>query len=177
MADDLTLPTALVEVAEIGFKFEFDDETGESNGCDFEPYEQFETPEETTEWFREWTGNDEVDGSQFRMFGSTGGGDYVGFWLVRPGVNITKQPVVYISSEGELGVIAQDLENLLWLFANGSGPAEAFEDAERETEQNEEFQAIAEKYAKCKSRSTLEIVTAAQEEFPNFSELISDLCR
>lgn len=175
--EDLALPAALAELSEIGFNWEWDDETGESSGCDFEPYEHFEAPEETAWWFRLWTGNDEVDGSQFRFFGSTGSGDYAGFWLVRQDAAVTRQPVVYIGSEGERGVIARDLGDLLWLFANGSGPAEAFDDPGRETQQNEAFQAIAEKYAAGRSRTTAEIVAIARKEFPNFSELISAMCR
>ncbi|KAJ5588752.1 hypothetical protein N7537_011430 [Penicillium hordei] len=175
--DDLALPTALAEVAEVGFNWEWDNETGESYGCDFEPYEHFEALQETMTWFRLWTGNDEVDGRQFRFFGSTGAGDYVDFWLVLPDAAVTRQPVVFIGSEGELAVIAQDLGDLLWLFANGSGPAEALDDPGRETQQNQAFRAIAERYAAGKSRPTAEIFTTAQKEFPNFSELIRAMCR
>jgi hypothetical protein len=174
---DLALPAALAEVAEIGFDWEWDNETGESCGCDFELYEYFEAPEETTCWLRLWTGKDEVDGGQFRFFGSTGAGDYVGFWLVLPDASVTRQPVVYMGSEGELGVIAQDLGDLLWLFANGSGPAEALNDPGRETQQNQAFRAIAERYAPGRSHSTAEIVTTAQKEIPNFSKRIRALCR
>ncbi|KAJ5110198.1 hypothetical protein N7532_002843 [Penicillium argentinense] len=175
--EDLALPAVLAEVAKIGFNREWDDETDESCGCDFEPYEHFEAPEETASWFRLWTGNDEVDGRQFRFFGSTAAGDYAGFWLVRPDATVTRQPVVFIGSEGELGVIAQDLGDLLWLFANGSGPAEAFDNPGRETQQNEAFRVIAERYAARRSRSTAEIVATARKEFPNFSELIGAMCR
>ncbi|OQE25279.1 hypothetical protein PENSTE_c006G05762 [Penicillium steckii] len=120
IADDVALPAALAEVAEIGFDFEWDEETDETHGCDFEPYKEFEAPEETAEWFRQWTGNDEADG----------------FWIIRPGVDVTTQPVVYIDSDGELGVIARNLDDLLWLFANGSGPAKAFSDPGRETQRS-----------------------------------------
>lgn len=136
IADDVALPAALAEVAEIGFDFEWDEETDETNSCDFEPYKEFEAPEETAEWFRQWTGNDEADGQQFRFFGSTGAGDYAGFWIIRPGVDVTRQPVVYIDSNGELGVVARNLDDLLWLFANGSSPAKAFNDPGRETQRS-----------------------------------------
>ncbi|MFC5831320.1 SMI1/KNR4 family protein [Nonomuraea insulae] len=123
MSADLALPAALAEVAEVGFEWEWDEETDEARGCDFEPYVQFEEPDRTAWWFRLWTGNQEVDGSEFRFFGKTGGGDYAGFWLVRPDVAITDQPVVYIGSEGERGVIARDLCDLLWLFAAPPKPS------------------------------------------------------
>lgn len=175
--EDLTLPIALAEVAEVGFEWEWDEETDEAHGCDFEPYERFEAPADTAWWFRLWTGNEEVDGSEFRFFGATGTGDYVGFWLARPGAPIVEQPVVYLGSEGECGVIARDLGDLLWLFAAGSGPHEAITDPGRRTEPNEVFRAIAEQHAPGGRRSTAEIVEAARAEFPNFTDLIDAMCR
>jgi hypothetical protein len=174
--EDLTLPTALAEVVEVGFEWEWDEETDEARGCDFEPY-GLEAPEKTAWWFRLWTGNEEADGREFRFFGATGAGDYAGFWLVRPGAPITEQPVVYIGSEGQRGVIARDLGDLLWLFADGFGPEEAFSDPGRETERNEAFQAIAERHAPGGRRPAAEIVAAARAEFPGFSAIIDALCR
>jgi hypothetical protein len=175
--EDLTLPVALAEVAEVGFAWEWDEETDESRGCDFEPYDRFEAPEKTAWWFRLWTGNPEADGGQFRFFGTTGAGDYAGFWLVRPGAPITEQPVVYLGSEGDRGVIARDLGDLLWLFANGCGPYEAFEEPDGETEPNAAFTAIAERHAPGRRRSTAEIVAAARAEFPDFPQVVDALCR
>lgn len=85
--------------------------------------------------------------------------------------------VVEVGSEGERGVIARDLADLLWLFAAGFGPLEAFSDPDREPEPNEAFQAIAERHAPGRHRSAAEIVAAARAEFPNFSELIDAMCR
>jgi hypothetical protein len=45
----------------------FDHDDG--RGIDYEPYGDFLSAEETTEWFRAWTGNDEVDGDAFRIRG------------------------------------------------------------------------------------------------------------
>jgi hypothetical protein len=176
-SEDLALPIALAEVAAVGFAWEWDEETDEASGCDFEPYERFEAPEKTAWWFRLWTGDEEADGSEFRFFGTTGAGDYTGFWLVRPGAPITEQPVVYLGSEGQRGVIARDLGDLLWLFADGFGPDEAFTDPDEERPPNEAFQAIAERYAPGRRRSAAEIVAAARAEFPHFSELIDSMCR
>lgn len=177
MPEDLALPTALAEVAAIGFEWEYDDETDEARGCDFEPYDRFEESAKTAWWFRLWTGNPDVDGGQFRFFGSTGAGDYAGFWLVRPGVPVTGQPVVLLGSEGDRGVIARDLGDLLWLFAAGFGPLEAFEASEAPEEPNEAFRAIAERHAPGGRRSAAEIVAAAQAEFPDFPDLIAAMCR
>jgi hypothetical protein len=175
--EDLALPIALAEVVEVGFEWEWDEDADEPRGCDFEPYERFEEPEKTAWWFRLWTGNEDADSSKFRFFGATGAGDYAGFWLARPGAPITEQPVIYIGSEGQRGVIARDLADLLWLFADGFGPEEAFSDPSRETQPNEAFQAIAERHAPERRRSPAEIVAAARAEFPDFSEIIDAMCR
>ncbi|MFJ9371183.1 hypothetical protein ACIRRA_43210 [Nocardia sp. NPDC101769] len=174
---DLTFPAALAEVFAIGFEWNWDEDTDESTGCDFEPYEQFEAPERTAWWFRLWTGNDEVDGAEFRFFGSTGAGDYAGCWLVRPDMPLAAQPIVYVGSEGETGMIARDLGDLLWIFANGSGPAEAFGQPTIDTAPNDEFRAIAERHAPGRNRSTAQIVADARSEYPGFSAFIDSLCR
>ncbi|NDU71532.1 SMI1/KNR4 family protein [Actinomadura sp. DSM 109109] len=174
--EDLALPAALAEAAAVGFEWEWDDEADEARGCDFAPYDRFEDPAKTAWWFRLWTGNPDADGGEFRFFGSTGSGDYTGFWLVRPGVPVAGQPVVQIGSEGDRGVIARDLGDLLWLFAAGLGPAEAFADPASPAEPNEAFRAIAERYAPG-YRAPAEIVAAARAEFPHFSDHIGAMCR
>ncbi|WP_328392638.1 hypothetical protein [Nocardia sp. NBC_00416] len=174
---DLVLPAALAEVAGLGFEWEWDEDADEASGCDFEPYQQFEAPERTARWFRLWTGNDEADGGEFRFFGATGAGDYAGFWLVRPDAPVTEQPVVYIGSEGECGIVAADLGDLLWLFAHDLGPAEAFADPSRATRPNEAFRAVAERYAPGRDRPAADIVAGARAEFPAFPELIAAMCR
>ncbi|KAA8645905.1 hypothetical protein EYZ11_003597 [Aspergillus tanneri] len=171
-----TLPSALKEIFSIGFEFKYDEGTDETIGIDFEPYEEFEDPEDTEWWFRLWTGNNKADGSQFRIFGQTGSGDYVGFWLIRPNAKVAEQPIICLGSEGERGVIARDMEDLLWVFANGSGPIEALEEPEKETVGNETFRSIAQKFARGRKLSTKEIVNAAQAEFPDFPEIVTAMC-
>jgi hypothetical protein len=175
--NDLSLPGALIEVFTIGFDWEWDDETDTARGCDFEPYAAFEAPERTAWWFRLWTGNPEIDGSEFRFFGSTGAGDYAGFWLTRPGVPVIGQPVVYLGSEGQRGVVARDLGDLLWVFAAGYGPAEAVQDRGSILEPKDAFRAIAERHAPGRELPVERIVAAAQAEFPHFSDYIDALCR
>ncbi|WP_457337983.1 hypothetical protein, partial [Rhizobacter sp. P5_C2] len=51
---------------------EFDYAGGE--GIDFEPFDSFLSTQETRDWFRAWTGNEEVDGSDFLVFGQDGTG-------------------------------------------------------------------------------------------------------
>ncbi|WP_329519134.1 SMI1/KNR4 family protein [Spirillospora sp. NBC_01491] len=175
--EDLALPTALAEVAVIGFTWEWDEETDEGRGVDFEIYERIEDPARTAWWFRLWTGNPEVDGGQFRFFGTTGAGDYAGFWLVRPGAPLIDQPVVYVGSEGEHEVLAGDLGDLLWVFAAGLGPAEASTESDPAAEPHAGFRAIAERHAPGRRRPPEEIVVAAQAEFPDFHEHIAALIR
>ncbi|HYO51444.1 hypothetical protein [Archangium sp.] len=62
-AFDRKLPPVLARL----HRLPFDDDEGE--GIDFEPYEQFESARETTGWLRAWTGNEEVEGGEFRIFG------------------------------------------------------------------------------------------------------------
>jgi hypothetical protein len=74
-------------------------------------------------------------------------------------------------------VIARDLGDLLWLFAAGLGPGEAFAAPRSPSEPNEAFQAIAERHAPGRRNSPAQIVVDAQAEFPDFSHLIDALCR
>ncbi|WP_458688724.1 hypothetical protein [Nocardia tengchongensis] len=63
------------------------------------------------------------------------------------------------------------------VFANGSGPGEAFRCPSADTESNDEFRIIAESYAPGGGRSTAQIVADARAEFPGFSAFIESLCR
>ncbi|MEY6569491.1 SMI1/KNR4 family protein, partial [Streptomyces sp. PGLac3x] len=85
-------PAALA--AALAGGFDYDD----GNGVDFEPFPEFLSAAETTEWFRSWTGNPEVDGARFRVFGQDGSGGYAAFWLVREGRGPAEQPVVILGS-------------------------------------------------------------------------------
>ena len=178
-SENLTFPAALAEAFAVGFSWSWDEETDVATGCDFQPYAAFEEAARTTWWLRLWTGNPEVTGDAFRFFGSTGAGDYAGFWLVRPGAALVAQPVVYVGSEGQRGVIARDLGDLLWLFAAGVGPAEAFSAfSSHRAEPSAAFQEIAQRYAPgVEPRDVAGIVSAARAEFPGFGDYLDSLCR
>ncbi|MBR7839958.1 hypothetical protein KDL01_42385, partial [Actinospica durhamensis] len=111
--------------------------------------------------------------------------DYAGFWLVRPGVPVEAQPVVYVGSEGERGVIARDLGDLLWLFALGVGPREAFSASSSrdsrgslDAQPSAEFRELALRYAPAgESLDVSGIVEAAGAEFPGFDDYLESLCR
>ncbi|MEV8092946.1 SMI1/KNR4 family protein [Kitasatospora sp. NPDC085879] len=167
--DDRVLPAALAEVAGV----EFDD----GDGVDFEPFDAFLDAEETTDWLRAWTGNPEVDGDAFRVFGQDGTGGYGAIWLARPGRPLAEQPVVFLGSEGETGVVACDLASFLWLMADGSGPLEAVEYPARGSRPNAELAGIAERWAPGGRRSAAEVAAEAAERYPDFEDMVFELCR
>lgn len=186
--DDRGLPAALAALAGIGFPAgdadddeddEDDDETGAPTGkpVDFEPYDEFLDPEDTADWFRSWTGNPDLDGGEYRVFGQDGSGGYAALWLVREDEPLTAQPVVFFGSEGTTGVVACDLGSFLWLLADGSGPMEAVEFPGRRGPADPELRALAEKYSGCAPKSAREVVAEAREEFPDFEDEIAELCR
>nr|WP_051065307.1 hypothetical protein [Nocardiopsis potens] len=143
---------------------------------DFEMYEALEDPEETAWWFRQWTGNPEADGREYRFFGMEGSGGYTGLWLAREGRPLPEQPVVFFGSEGELLVLAADLGSFLWLLAQGVGPVEAldWDDPKDPCPRTAE---IAERHAPGGRRPPEEILGRAREEFPHFEEAVRALCR
>jgi hypothetical protein len=190
--DDLALPAALAAIAAIGFSAEADedepsdeerdDERDESEDTenlwvDFEPFEEFLDSEDTADWFRSWTGNPEADADQFRVFGQTADGGYAAFWLVREDAPLAEQPVVFLGSEGETGVVACDLPSFLWLVADGSGPYEAVEHPTRRSNPHPEFTAIADKHAGTDRMTAREVVAAARDEFPDFEDTMVELSR
>jgi hypothetical protein len=167
--EDRTLPAELAEAFEIEFEY------AEDGGVDFEPFDQFESAEETTDWLRAWTGNKELSGDQFRVMGQDGTGGYAAFWLVRAGRPITEQPVVFLGSEGETGVIARNMADFLWLLADGFGPREAVEYPGQSSQPNDELVEIAERYAPDARKPGSEVIAAATAEFPDFEATIEAL--
>lgn len=116
-ADDRRFPDALA--AAMTVPFDYDD----GKGVDFEPFPAFLSAKETTDWLRAWTGNGELEGDIFRVFGQDGTGGYAAFWMIRPDRPLADQPVVFLGSEGETGVVARDLGAFLWVLAGGFGPS------------------------------------------------------
>ncbi|MFI1353211.1 SMI1/KNR4 family protein [Streptomyces sp. NPDC020898] len=151
------------------------------DGVDFEPYEAFLTADETTDWFRAWTGNGELNGDAFRVFGQDGTGGSAAFWLIRPGRALAEQPVVFLGSEGETGVVARNLGSFLWLLADGFGPWEAASSHEPEPDwvphSNRELAAIAEQFAPLHRAAAAVVIDQATREFPDFDDTMMELCR
>ncbi|MEO3972458.1 SMI1/KNR4 family protein [Streptomyces sp. CAU 1734] len=172
MTFDRELPLALAAAAEA--EYEYDD----GDGVDFEPYEAFLSADDTTSWIRSWTGNGELTGEEFLVFGQDGTGGFAALWLIRPGADLVSQPVVFLGSEGDTGVVARDVAAYLWLLADGYGPFEAVESpGGRNPRPHEELLAIAERYAPGGRRSAEDVIAEAAREFPDFQETIEALCR
>ncbi|WP_406438256.1 SMI1/KNR4 family protein [Streptomyces sp. NBC_01613] len=169
--DDHRFLPALADVARVEFDYD------EGEGVDYEPYAAFDSAEETTHWLRQWTGNHEVDGDAYRVFGQDGTGGLAALWCVRPGRPLADQPVVFLGSEGDRGVVAGNLSDFLWVLADGLGPMEVVEHEQYEGRPNAALTELAERHAITPRRAVREIVTEAQAEFATFSEDLDKLCR
>ncbi|MFI8302766.1 SMI1/KNR4 family protein [Streptomyces sp. NPDC085927] len=168
--DDRRLPPALADVARAGFDYD------DGNGIDFEPYEAFCPAEETTDRLRQWTGNPELDGDAYRLFGQDGTGGLAALWYGRPGRPLAEQPVVFMGSEGECGVVAGNLSDFLWVLADGCGPFEAVMYGADESRPDAALTALAERHATTPRRPARDILAEARAEFPTFTEDIDALC-
>ncbi|MGP3734332.1 SMI1/KNR4 family protein [Streptomyces sp. GDS52] len=169
--DDRRLPPALADVARVEFDY------ADGDGIDFEPYDAFDTAGETTGWLRQWTGNPELDGGAYRLFGQDGTGGLAALWYGRPGRPLAEQPVVFMGSEGECGVVAGNLSDFLWVLADGIGPLESVLYDEHEALPNLQLTELAERHATTPRRPARDILTEARTEFPTFTDAIDALCR
>ncbi|KOT81879.1 hypothetical protein ADK70_25740 [Streptomyces rimosus subsp. pseudoverticillatus] len=154
------------------------DRIGEDD-VDFEPFPAFLSAKETADWFQAWTGNSGMQGEHFRVFGQDGTGGYAAFWLVRPDRALAEQPVVFLGSEGETGVVARDLGAFLWLLADGCGPMEAATSYKPDwvPQPDRALEAVAEQFAPDRRASATAVIEQATREFPHFDDTIMALCR
>ncbi|WP_217245700.1 SMI1/KNR4 family protein [Streptomyces sp. AC602_WCS936] len=168
--DNRRLPPALADMARVEIDY------ADGDGIDFEPYDAFEPADETTHWLRQWTGNSALDGAAYRVFGQDGSGGLAALWYGRPGRPLAEQPVVYMGSEGECGVVADSLSDFLWLLADGTGPAEAVLFGPR-SRPDPTLTALAERHATTPRRPAADIVAQARTAFPAFAGDVEALCR
>ncbi|MFC5957106.1 SMI1/KNR4 family protein [Streptomyces pratens] len=169
--DDRRFPPALADLARVGIDY------ADGDGIDFEPYSTFCSAEETTDWLRQWTGNPELDGDAYRLFGQDGTGGLAAIWYGRPGRPLAEQPVVFMGSEGECGVVAGNLSDFLWVPADGIGPLESVLYEEHKSRPNAELTQLAGRHATTPRRPARDIITEARTEFPTFADDIDELCR
>lgn len=163
------MPTIMKELHRINFDY------ADGDGIDFEPYSEFLSEEETRDWIRAWTGNHTLDGAEYRVFGQDSTGGLAMFWCVRPNGGILEQPVIFLGSEGEHGVIAQNFWDYLWLLAGGFGPYEAVAYSEEKRASQSEFTAFANQHAAANRDTPAEILTRARDAFPDFEARIDSL--
>jgi hypothetical protein len=156
-------------------KLPFDYAGGE--GIDFEPYAEFQSSSETASWVQAWTGDRDLTGSEYRVFGQDASGGNAAFWLVRPNAELLEQPIVFFGSEGELGVVARNFADYLWLLAGNFGPYEAVAYPGLEREANDAFTAFAKDHAAASRKLPEEVIAEARREFPNFEKDFRALCR
>ncbi|WP_424921521.1 SMI1/KNR4 family protein [Streptomyces sp. wa1] len=178
---DRTFPAALAAVAEVDFYddhyLSVDEDEDEYHRFDFEPTAYFESAEWTAGMFRSWTGNPEADGDVYLPFGQDGAGGRAMVWRARPGRPLTDQPIVFLGSEGDVGVVAGSLSDFLWVLADGYGPMEAALAEELASRPEEPLVRLAERHATTPRRTAEEIVTETRAEFPTFEEDIHAMCR
>jgi hypothetical protein len=156
-------------------QLEFDYDGGA--GIDFEPYPAFLPANEVQDWFKAWTGNTEADGGKFLVFGQDGTGGFAAIWLAHNDGSILDQPIVFLGSEGETGVIAKDFDDYLWLLASGHGPYEALEYPDDEKPANSGFTAFAKEHSKSTQRPPSVILVEAASVYPGFASWIEEQCR
>src|SRR5690242_4705633 len=152
MSFDVKFPKVLAQLHQLEFDYD------EGDGIDFEPYQEFQSADDNADWIRAWTGNKSLDGAEYRVFGQDGTGGYAAFWLVRKDKPILEQPIVFFGSEGELGVVARDFNDYLWLLAGGVGPYEAVSYGADEEEEIAEFAQFAAKNAPAQKKSAAEVL-------------------
>lgn len=167
---DTSLPSPLAELHKLDF------ECVDGEGIELEPYSCFMSPINTWGWFRAWTGNDEVDGAEFRIFGDDGTGGYASFWIV-DSKGLLDQPIVFLGSEGETGVVAPNFDQYLWLLAGGIGPLEAVAYPDLEVKPRAQFEAFAQEHSSVREHTPQEVVGNARDAFPNFGKWIESLCK
>lgn len=168
---DWTMPAVLQALHTLDIDYD------DGEGIDFEPYSEFLDEDKTRSWFRAWTGNPEVQGSEYRIFGRDGTGGVAAIWLTLPDRPLLEQPIVFLGSEGQRGVVALNLDEYLWLLAGGIGPCEAIADPLREPRANPAFTAFAEQHSTVGERLPGEVMARARSQCPRFEEEIDALCR
>lgn len=173
MTFDPTFPAILRQANEIEIDYDED-------GIDFEPFTEFQAAQETKDWIQAWTGNDDLSGEEYRIFGQDGTGGMAAIWLAREGVALLDQPVVFFGSEGEIAVVANDFADYLWLLAQSVGPMEAadeYRDEGDEGKQHAAFTALATAEAPDAKKSVPAVLKRAREAFPNFAADFMAQCR
>ncbi|MEU3557178.1 SMI1/KNR4 family protein [Streptomyces fragilis] len=176
MTDDRTFPEALAAVSRVAFPYD------DGRGIDYEPYGDFLSAEETTQWFRAWTGNDDVDGDMFRVFGQQGAGGLVALWLVREG-GATGRAAGGVPGVGGGDGASRPRPGRLPVAAgagdgpDGRRPRGGAADGERAVRPHPGMTAVAQRFAAGRRRAPEAILRDAAEGVPDLEETVLALCR
>lgn len=170
-------PELLNRLHQLEFDYIDEDEDEDEDGIDFEPYKHFLSISETQDWFRAWTGNPDADSSKILVFGQDGTGGYAAIWIIKENSSLLEQPIVYFGSEGELGVVAANFSDYLWLLATNHGPYEAVAYPDAIRQPNSTFSDFAQQYATTPQRAITEILYLANATFPDFHQYIDSIVR
>jgi hypothetical protein len=168
--EDRTLPAVLVQ-AHLLWLREFD------HSPDLDPGDMFEGSAETTEWWREVTNNPAAGVAPFRVFGRESSGGFAAIWTQDLESSVETQPIVFLGSEGEIGVIARDLGDYLWLLGSGVGPVEAIFGLDRVPEPIPALVALAHEYRQAPARTAETVKDAAGALLPALTAFIESVCR
>jgi hypothetical protein len=170
-ASDRSLPPLLAALHRLKFDY------AGGKGIDFRPFAQFKSADESRAWIVGWTRNEALDAAEYRMFGKDGTGGMAAFWLVRPDAPVLAQPIVFFGSEGEVGVVAANFSDYLWLLAAGYGPCEVVGEVLARRKANARFTAFAREHAASSEKSATDVLRIARAEFPDFAAKFAALCR
>lgn len=168
--ENRTLPPVLARAHSLGF-------SEDHEGVDFQESDRFDGADDTNFWWREWTGNPDADDLPFRVFGRDGTGGLAGFWVREPDAALESQPIVFLGSEGEVAVVARNLDDYLWLIANGAGPLEIVDGIDRDLEPIPDLVALAREHTGLTERPVDAVIAAAQEFLPELTALVDATCR
>lgn len=167
---DYTMPDVMRSLHRLDFDY------ADGDGIDFEPYPDLLSHVETREWLQAWTGNQGVDGSDFRVFGQDSTGGLAAFWVADETTGLLEQPIVFLGSEGETGVVASSFAEYLWLLAQNLGPLEVIEYGRNARGRNQMFAEFAQEHAPGAKANASAIVSAARDAHPSFGAFIESLC-
>ncbi len=158
--------------------YDEDDEENEDDAIDLEAYSEFDSATRTRSWIAAWTGDRTQTGAEFRIFGQDGTGGRVAIWNIRPDADLLAQPIVFLGSEGERGVVAADLADYLWLLAGGFGPYEAVASPNSRPEPNPAFTEFATTHAADRRKSPQQVRERTRREWQTqFESHVRAICR
>jgi hypothetical protein len=139
---------------------------------DFASFDEFESAEDTQQWWRAWTDNEGAGVPPFRVFGESGSGNRAALWIRDPEAAIETQPVVVLGSEGQTEVIARNLGDYLWLLANGIRPTAWDGSSEQPPQPVPGLLALA----PGEPRTTEAVITGGRELRPELEEFVEEVC-